>query len=387
MIQTFMQILQNNYYRNSVMLYVGIIASSTLFAYLSQRKLENVDLRRTSNQIIMKTIQKVFFVLSFLILWFFSAFSSCGADKTSYKIIFQNVSFQTIFDGWQEPGFNLFNLVFRVFGDNPRIIYVAMTTVTLLLVYSTLDMLKDEINVAFSVLAYGTLFYVQSLSLMRIYLASAILFWGIRFLKKNEYFKYGIVIAVAISIHYSCCIMLFPWIILYMMYHHRYKQVVHIVVIICMMGAGIVVLKGLAPIMGSVPMFARFQQYFQNMQSGGFGVMQFVYFMPIILLVLCVFPKLNDNYKRIFFTFTSSAFFVGVMSYVITILGRAFVLFSILYLFIVPYGLKYLKEEINRWKYYFVCVATIVYYVFRFMIYISEYYKLDQIIPYTNVLF
>lgn len=387
MLHTFMELIQNHYYAKCVMLYVGIIATSTIFAYLSQHDFKRMNDGRAGNHTRIAGIQKISFFLSFFVLWIFSAFASCGADRESYRIIFQGVSIGSIFDGWQEPGFNLFNLVFRVLGDNPRIIYIAMSTVTLGLIYRTLSYLKDEICIWAAVLAYGSLFYVQSLSLMRIYMAAAILFWGIRFLKRNEYFKYVIVLLCAILIHYSCCIMIFPWIILYMMYNHRYQLAVHITVILCAMAGGIVSLKVLAPALGSIPMFTRFQQYFENMQSGGFGIMQFVYFIPICLLVIWTYQEMNENYKRIFFTYTSCAFLIGITSYVLIILGRAFALFSILYLFITPYTLKAIKEREEKWKYYIICVLVVMYYIFRFVIYIAEYHELDQVVPYTNVLF
>lgn len=387
MVYSIMEIMQKPYYGQCLILYIVIIASSTLFAFLSQAQWKNIELTRKSNQKILDGIHHIFLFLSFFILWFFSAFASCGADREAYSIIFQNVSISSIFDGWQEPGFNLFNLIFRIFGDNPRIIYIAMTTITLGLVYSTLSYLKDEIRIGFAVLAYGSLFYVQSLSLMRIYMASAILFWGIRFLKKDEYLKYGIVILVTILIHYSTMIMILPWAILYLMYHHRYQQGVHVMVLACALAGGLVAFKVMAPVMGAVPMFSRFQQYFENTQSGGIGIMQFIYFIPIAALVFVVYPNLNENYKRIFFTFTSGAFFVAIMSYVIIILGRAFVLFSILYLFVVPYALSILKKKLKGWQYMLVCAGVIAYYAFRFMVYISEYHELDQVIPYTNILF
>ena len=75
-------------------------------------------------RIIESYIQWIWLALSFFVLWFISAFADCGADRETYGSIFSNASISDLLSGWQEPGFILFNMFFRIFGDDPRVIYI-----------------------------------------------------------------------------------------------------------------------------------------------------------------------------------------------------------------------------------------------------------------------
>ena len=91
--------------------------------------------------------------------------------------------------------------------------------------------------------------------------------------------------------------------------------------------------------------------------------------------------------------FTSAAFFYALLSYGIQVFGRVNSLFSVLYFFLIPMCMRKMKDYfMSRGKkgkiiYSMLSCACVIYYVFRFVIYLGEYCDLDMIIPYTNVLF
>ena len=337
-------------------------------------------------------IQVIWLSVSFFVLWFFSAFADCGADRDSYGLIFSNVSIADLLSGWQEPGFILFNMFFRIFGDNPRVIYVAISTLTLFLLYRTWYMVRDDILIGYGVLAFTLLFYVQSLSLMRIYMAAAILFSGVNFLRQGKYAKYGIVIIVATMIHYSSLLMLLPWGLMIVLENKQYrKYVINLLVIVALCG-GFLIVAMLAPILSSIPVFSRFQSYLQNVSFANIGVMQFVYNIPICCLVfLSYYITKNEKEKNMLVAYTSAVFFYSLLSYGIQVLGRANSLFSVLYFFLIPMCMKKMKDyftEHNKTTIYkLISIVCIIYFIFRFVIYVGEYYKLDMIIPYKNIFF
>lgn len=388
-------LLANSYYRKSIMLYLVLIIAVSVLGWLSQDGIESLNhfiigkrcnnIMNKRNRIKLIYMQRICFFMAFFLLWFFSSFATCGADRETYGIIFKDSTWQSVFDGWQEPGFIIFNLIFRIFGDNPQIIYMAISTITLVLFFRTLDYLRNEISIGFALLAYGCLYYVQSLSLMRIYMAASILFWGVRYLKEEMYWKYGLVIIITGMIHYSSFILLLPFIILYLTYNKRYNMRVHFYGVAGALGVGIAVLLVGAPMLSNIIIFSRFQRYLEEISTARIGVMQFVYFLPICFLIWLVFSQYSENYKRTFFVFTAVAFFIGVLSYVIPILGRAFSLFSIVYFWVIPYSLRIVKNlSKKRWTSIGISVLVIGYYLFRFTLYLVEYAKLDDIIPYTN---
>lgn len=397
MVGQLMNLLTNPYYRISVVFYTVLIIIVSVLGWLSQEGLENiyrfcvkrnkrdVFIRRDSEK--LRYMKGICFFLAFFLLWFFSAFASCGADRGTYGIIFSDATWQSVFDGWQEPGFVIFNLIFRIFGKEPRIIYIAISTVTLVLFFNTLAYLKKEISVGFAILAYGCLYYVQSLSLMRIYMAAAILFWGVRYLKREIYWKYGIVIIITGLIHYSSFMLLLPFGLLYLTYAKKYKKNVHFYGIVLALGIAIGGVLAGAPMLSNFVVFSRFQRYLEGITSAQIGIMQFMYFLPICLLIWLVFHKCNENYQRIFLVFTAFAFLIGILSYVVPVLGRAFSLFPIIYFWIVPYALKVIKSQCKKkWIKFSLNIFAMGYYMFRFFLYVVEYAKLDAIIPYTNYL-
>ena len=147
-------------------------------------------------------------------------------------------------------------------------------------------------------------------------------------------------------------------------------------------------------ILSSIPIFSRFQSYLQNVSFSNIGVMQFVYNIPICILAFFAYYLMeNKTEKNMLVAFTSAAFFYALLSYGIQVFGRVNSLFSVLYFFLIPMCMRKMKDYfMSRGKkgkiiYSMLSCACVIYYVFRFVIYLGEYCDLDMIIPYTNVLF
>lgn len=218
-------------------------------------------------------------------------------------------------------------------------------------------------------------------------MAAAMLFWGIRYLKREEYVKYGLVILVTTMIHYSSLIIVLPIILIYFFYTQKYNFSTHLLVISTGMCAAFLVLSICAPLLSSISVFARFQRYLENVSFGGIGVAQVVYNLPMCLLILAAFDKIKADYRRIFCSYMACHFFIAMLSYVITILGRAVSLFSVLYLFILPYCIQIIDGKIKRKRYkilFHLCIIGFL--MFRFLNYIGEYAFIDMVIPYKNIL-
>ena len=379
-----------------MLIYVIIIGVATGFAFLSQvgetimventkEQADSLSIRKTQA---LEGMRKVFFALSFLVLWFFSAFATNGTDRISYAMIFWRTGLESLKEGFLEPGFQIFNLMVRFWSSDVQVLYITITTVTLGLLYATFYYLRKEIKIGYAVLAYGCLFYVQSLSLMRMYLAAAILFWGVRFLKQQQYIKYVLVILLTSLIHYSVLLVLLPMLIIYFLHHKKYEIKVNIFLIIILCMGGFMLLRMGESLLAQIPMFTRFQHYFIDISFAQIGMAQFAYFLPLCMFLFMIWYTLDENYKRIFFAFLLTSFLVAIMSYLVHILGRALALFPLVYLWMIPYGIRRLGERnASKLLYYGVQLGVIFYYIFRFYIYIYEYQILDQVVPYTNKFF
>ena len=395
----FIELINNRNDVQSVIFYFTTIGIAVFLAFGSQvnvmkkSAMSSISVVRIRQEKSIYYFQLVCLFFSFMILWFVSAFADCGTDRASYGSIFSNVSLADLLSGWQEPGFIVFNMFFRIFGDDPRIIYIAISTLTLFLFYRTWYVFRTEISIGYAVLAYGTLFFVQSLSLMRIYLASAILFCCISFLKSRRYISCSLLIILATLIHYSSLVMFLPLAIIILLENHKYMQYVHVIaIIIGLFGIGGILIIG-SPILQSIVIFARFQRYLENISFSSIGIMQFIYNVPICVLVFLTMRYIDIQEKRIMIAYTGSAFLLSILSYGIQVLGRTLSLFSILYMFIIPECMKCLKahfwkdNKIDKMFYILISFLCVVYFVLRFMIYLGEYQELDAIIPYKNIMF
>ena len=87
-----------NYDSRTVLLYVAIIAASTLCALLSQS-----GLRRTVTNVGIISLRRKFrpipYIASFLILAFFASTTSVGVDRETYGILFEDIDWGTVGNG------------------------------------------------------------------------------------------------------------------------------------------------------------------------------------------------------------------------------------------------------------------------------------------------
>ena len=122
--------------------------------------------------------------------------------------------------------------------------------------------------------------------------------------------------------------------------------------------------------------------------------MQFIYNIPICALAFIAYYLTESKREQnMLIAYTGSVFFYSLLSYGIQVMGRVNSLFSILYFFLIPMCMKKIKDyfiergENGRIIYWILSFLVIGYYIFRFVIYIGEYWELDSVIPYRNILF
>lgn len=398
---------------STVLLYFVIVFLSVFFAFKSQKKILVKTTDDNSGRTIYKSkikFRKKYFFLSFFVLWFFSAFNFSGKDKTTYLEIFNNVNFLTLFTLDQEFGFQLLNLIVKMFIPNGYVMLFVISTVTLLLIYATLYFYRDKIKIEYSVLAYAALFYFQSFNLMRIYLAAAILLFGTRYLLKKRTAAYLLVILIAASMHYSALIMILPY-CLFLIYRKSKltttAKMVILFVFACALIAGYIIM---IPIIPKLNLISRYDYVFDSIQFNGFGFAQILYHGIILLMfAYCRRYLKKDAIADLGIVFTMVSFTLGMISYTTDVFGRILYLFLLPYVLFIPYMLRkiqtnqYCCNKRNMQGYYVgnrigisrtghisqlyaYCAAYktiaflfILYFLFRFVIYLNGYLYSDGI--------
>lgn len=189
-----------------------------VFVYISQNNIVHTT-DNTKNIIISKKTQltKLFFVLTAFVLIFVAGFRYyVGTDFGAYYgeyLRFAN-SFWESLKNLDEPGYGLVALIslkLNLGGEGAIFIAAALTNIIFLItIYKNTDMLLP-----------ATLLYIflgcwhGAFNGVRQYLAAAIVFAGLRFIKERKFWKYALVIFIAFLFHSSAILMIFPYFIAY----------------------------------------------------------------------------------------------------------------------------------------------------------------------------
>ena len=364
-------------YKSTILLYFLVIVIASCFAALSYYKGSDGYYKW----------KWYWLFLSFLVLLFFLGFADCGADYYSYKRIFDH-SFDWHYQHTDriERGYLLINAIVKSVVDNYKVFHFIWALIMLTLVYSTIAKYRDIVKPGWSVLAYSSIFMIQSLDLMRMYLAVAIIFWGIRFFLQNKRIHYLIVILIAFFIHRSAICMLVPY-VMWIMFSKGEKYFLKSVVTLIMY---------LAFYFSKDYLFqdAVLGYQYSGSTDGALGITQILYALPIFALILFFrYYKNdfeNDNIVGGLSIFYFSSLIFSMMSYSITPMGRVLFYFTYPYILLPGYFLtnhRYAGANVpinilNIYK--LIGFLLILYYLFRAYMMIS-YIELDGLEIYTNV--
>lgn len=325
-------ILISKYY-NTIILYFGVIVLSTLLAKLSY-------IKKNGKYI----FNRYLFWASFLILLIFLGFSKIGTDYDSYNYIFEK-SITTSY--WKrtriEKGYLLFNAIIRFFTNNFYVFHFIWAFCMLYLIYSTIYKYKEYINPCWAILAYTTIFMFQSMNLIRMYLAIAIIFWGIRFIINNKPFKYFLVILMAFLIHRSAIIMTIPF-VFWICFKNKGKYFFK-AILIFLVFFGIIIFR-------KYIFNGNFLKYeYTYREEASIGSIWIIYYFPIYYLFMIYKKKhlaSQDLFLNILFLFLCSATCLWILSYFVDAIGRANYYFTYVFMVMPSYILD--KIEISSQK-------------------------------------
>ena len=160
---------------------------------------------------------RLFFILASISLIFVAGFRyDVGSDYSSYYFSFNRF----YLDLWQsfkeldEPGIKFVAKIINIVGGNATAFVFACAFITIVLFLATIYKNTDMLLLA-------TLLYVfmgcwhGAFNGIRQYLAAAIIFAGINFIKERKFWKYALIIFIAFLFHASAIIMIFPYFIAY----------------------------------------------------------------------------------------------------------------------------------------------------------------------------
>ena len=125
--------------------------------------------------------------------------TSVGIDTKAYYYSFNNNFPYT----WQfkENGFRVVsNILLNIFGD-PVFLMIIYALITNVLIVNRLWDFRKKYNFTFMIFLYGFVFFIETLNIMRQFIAISVIFYATKLLSKKKYVTFSIIVLIMTTIH------------------------------------------------------------------------------------------------------------------------------------------------------------------------------------------
>lgn len=315
-----------------------------------------------------------------IILLFVKCFNTTGRDlRSGYYYNFQSAtSMSEYYDQTVEPGFRLLMVVIRNVTENYAVFLFVVGLITILPVIHFIHKYREKIDVPAAVLLYTSLYFISSFSAYRQYMAVSMSLFAFDAILEKKPYKALTWIALSSTFHISCLIIIIPFALCFARMMSKKMIAVSAIVFFA------VVYVGRGAIAGLLGGNERYHIYLVNQQVK-IGFEQIVYFLPFFLLIFACRKEKSDKYfSRVVYIYIMAGFVFGMLSYVVPIFGRMNAIFIPIVIGI-PYLVNIYKRSHNRSKRVILSFLTALYSIVRFIIWIFQYYNLEDLMPYTNI--
>lgn len=295
---------------------------SVFFAFLSQRrKVTITDTCDTVNTNRYKSFFLPFWIVSFLLLALPCFFCGAGTDIHVYVQLYENFTFESLSDFTFEAGYVLLNIFLRIFFKNAYIGLGIIKVLSLFLVYKALYMIRDRVNLGFSILSYVVLLYIFNFHLLRMTLAVGIIFLALSYELLEMSKKAVVLMSIAVLMHYTALIVLLTFFVYKIMGKEIKVRKIAILSI-----ALIVIYSSIIPIVQNIiSSFNIFNKYTTYLNKAGtnIGVIQIILFIPIAYILIKTYKeRKNDKFYTLNLLFGIMLLFSGSLGYVIPVASR-----------------------------------------------------------------
>lgn len=271
-------------------------------------------------------IRVVFLFFALILPVLLAAFRvDVGTDYTAYKGLIEWEMNHTFLESLQAN--KMFELGFRIvvkvvtLPQSMVIAWGLLAFIPTLLVFHTLKSQYKDISISVAYMVYLHIFFSSSLNIVRQYIAVAIVFWGIKFIYENKFWKYLCVVLVAMTIHRSAFIIL-PF---YFSWDHKKNRMVgklKIGVISIALCIGVALWTPiLSIVMSAIPALSKYRYLI----TGNGGGNRDIFLKILLLCVGILFYKYYKNKDERMMLFVYALFvslIMGVTGYHTTFLKR-----------------------------------------------------------------
>lgn len=274
---------------NSILFYFISILFSVLFAYLTQKYSK-------------RHLNKVFWGISFLLLWIPVAFRATGVDHSTYYEIYQNIdSFGTeyfkTYNGSPEPLYALLVYLIAKYLGNFQFVYLFSSFIALFFTYLGFYKMIYRTSMTITVMWFSATYYMTFYGLVRMSIAVGIVSYAFHFIEQRKMYRYIFFVTFASLFHYSAIFMFAVYFLLLenrnidkankkLIFSSMIKKYKMSIIIIIIGGIILLIYLSFPYLFGSFSWFPKYRSYFYFQPT--FSVLNNLagfYFLYILLIV------------------------------------------------------------------------------------------------------
>lgn len=365
-------VINIDWYKSTFIFYLSIILGCYLITVLAKRK----------RILFARNLGIYTYVWSFLvtiILLFVKGFGTTGRDLRSgyYYNFLSATSLKEFHDQSIEIGYRILNVIVYFISNKYWFFVFIVSLLTVYPVIKVINKYSNKLDIPVAILMYTSIFFVNGFSPLRMALAATLALYAFDAMVENKPLKALCWIIISSCFHITVLILIIPY------FFSMAKNFDRKMIILSLIIFFIAVYFGRNNITLFMSESERYYLY-SNFEHIHIGLEQFVYYIPLFLLFF--YGQKNDNdrqFARVSFSYIAMGLFCGLLGYIISIFGRLQALFLPLVI-IIPYYCKLYKERFPKKK-KLLNFLVLFYCIARFVIYITQYYNLEDLMPYTNI--
>ena len=293
-------------------IYYGTIIIAAIFAWLSQIFAKDKENKYKLN--------KVFFYLSAFILSITIGLrvSGVGVDDKTYEKIFYEINNYGFYDFFMstkmEPGYLILNQIVSIFTNDFQVFLYIVSLIPILFFYKAIEYERKNVNFFLVIFLFGTLLYLYFFGIIRLFIATSIMAFAIRYIFEKNTFKYVCFVLIASLFHYSA---LFTILLVYFSSEKddkprsMYKFI--LITSILMPILIFVISQYIIPLLGE----SKFESY-TDLNTSGFAIslgdLDKVPFFILAIIFKKDIDRLNGHDSRIYITMYALATVVAIFS-------------------------------------------------------------------------
>ena len=270
---------------------------------------------------IKKRYFKFWFFISFLILAVLCFCSKSGTDMVPYVYYYNTWGLEDLFDLQFEIGDRLLFYLLHGVIKNPYIGIGIIKIGSIMMIYHSIFVIRDKVNVTLSVISYICLLYIFNFHLIRMMLAVGIVSMAFSYEIIGKSKKCIILLIMAFFFHYSSILVL----ITFLAYKFLIRKELSIFKVLTIFSLLLCAMSFIVPIVTSLvnsyEVFSKYDNYISS--SNHIGVVQIILFIPIALMLYLHYKSENNTllYKTGLYT-GLLCFFAGSLGYIYPVISR-----------------------------------------------------------------